>query len=89
MSTTMASLAAQAADLTSKVGALATAVSAVDADVKKLLANSTAGPGPGQVIVNQTDLDAVSASLNAVALSVSASTGTLAADDTSVNPPVK
>ena len=73
MSAGLTGLAAAVADLSAKV-------SAVDADVKKLLANSTAGPGPGQVIVNQADIDALTAS-------VSAASGTLAADDAAVNPP--
>jgi hypothetical protein len=59
---------------------LAAKVAAVDADVKKLLANSNPGPQPGQVIVNQADIDALTAT-------VTAADTTLAADDAAVNPP--
>jgi hypothetical protein len=55
-------------------------VAAVDADVKKLLANSNPGPQPGQVIVNQSDIDALTAT-------VTAADATLDADDAAVNPP--
>ena len=66
--------------LQAAVAGLTAKVTAVDADVKKLLANSTPGPGPGQVIVNQADIDSLTAS-------VGAATGVLAADDTAANPP--
>jgi hypothetical protein len=66
--------------LQAAIGELNTKVVAIDADVKKLLANATSGPGPGQVIVNQADIDALTAS-------VAAATTTLTADDTAVNPP--
>ena len=65
--------------LQAAVTALAAKVAAVDADVKKLLANASTGPGPGQVIVNQADIDALTAS-------VGAATGVLAADDAAANP---
>jgi hypothetical protein len=66
--------------LTGAIAILSGKVSAVDADVKKLVANATPGPGPGQVIVNQSDIDALTNT-------VSGLTGTLAADDALVNPP--
>lgn len=66
--------------LAAQVAALTTNVATVDADVKKLVANSTAGPQPGQVIVNQADIDALTAS-------VSAANGVLTSDDATVNPP--
>jgi len=73
MATGLTALQAAVTDLSAKVAA-------VDADVKKLLANANPGPQPGQVIVNQADIDALTAS-------ISAASGVLAADDTSVNPP--
>jgi hypothetical protein len=66
--------------LQAAIAALQAKVAAVDADVKKLLAGSTAGPGPGQVIVNQADIDALTTSIGAA-------TATLTADDASANPP--
>ena len=66
--------------LQAAVAALTGKVAAVDADVKKLLANSQPGPQPGQVIVNQSDIDALTAS-------VSTASGVLDADDAAVNPP--
>jgi hypothetical protein len=73
MATGLTALQAAVTDLQSKVAA-------VDADVKRLIANATGGPQPGQVIVNQADIDALTASIGAA-------TGTLAADDTAANPP--
>ena len=67
-------------NLQAAVTALTGKVSAVDADFKKLLANSSAGPGPGQVIVNQSDIDNLTAS-------VGAANAVLSADDTAANPP--
>ena len=55
-------------------------VASVDADVKKLIANSQPGLQPGQVIVNQADIDALTTSIGTAS-------GTLAADDTAVNAP--
>ena len=66
--------------LQTAVATLVTNVAKVDADIKKLIANSSPGLQPGQVIVNQADIDALTASTNAA-------TGTLAADDTAANPP--
>jgi len=73
MATGLSALQTAVADLSAKVAA-------VDADVKKLLANSNPGPQPGQVIVNQADIDALTSS-------ISAASGVLAADDSAVNPP--
>lgn len=66
--------------LQAAIATLTGKVSAVDADFKKLLANAGTGPAPGQVIVNQADIDALTAS-------VSAATGVLATDDSEANPP--
>lgn len=73
MSTGLTGLQAAVSDLAAKVAA-------VDADVKKLLAGASAGPGPGQVIVNQADIDALTAS-------VGAASGVLVADDAAANAP--
>ncbi len=73
MATGLTALQAAITDLTAKVAA-------VDADVKKLIANSSPGLQVGQVIVNQADIDALTAS-------VSAASGILAADDTAANTP--
>jgi outer membrane murein-binding lipoprotein Lpp len=73
MSTGLTALQAAVSDLAAKVAA-------VDADVKKLVANSQPGLQPGQVIVNQADIDALTSS-------VGAASGVLAADDTAANAP--
>lgn len=68
------------AGLQSAVAALTTANNQIVADIQKLLAGASQGPQPGQVIVNQSDIDALTASVTAL---TSADT---AADQT-VNPP--
>lgn len=66
--------------LQSAVAALATAQGQVIADVQKLLAGQSAGPGPGQVIVNQADVDALTTSIQSL-------TAADVAADATVNPP--
>jgi hypothetical protein len=68
------------APLQAAVAALATAQAQVIADVTKLLANQSAGPGPGQVIVNQADVDALTTSVQGL-------TAADVAADATVNPP--
>lgn len=62
------------------VAALTTAQGQVIADVTKLLAGQSTGPGPGQVIVNQADIDALTTS-------VASLTAADVAADATVNPP--
>lgn len=62
------------------VTALVAANQQLIADAQKLLAGQSAGPGPGQVIVNQADIDALTAT-------VSAQTAADVAADQQVNPP--
>lgn len=76
MSTTNTGLAA----LQAAVAALSTAQGQVIADVQKLLAGQTGGPQPGQVIVNQSDIDALTSSIQAL-------TAADVAADVTVNPP--
>ena len=69
--------------LQAAIASLTTIVTQVDADVKKLIANSGGTVlQPGQVIVNQSDIDTLTAS-------TSAAVGVLTADDASANPPAK
>ena len=68
------------AGLQSAVAALTTATNQVIADVQKLLANQTGGLQPGQVIVQQADIDALTASVSALTTSEQAA-------DATVNPP--
>ena len=49
-------------------------------DVQKLLANQSAGPGPGQVVVQQSDIDALTTSIQSL-------TAADVAADATVNPP--
>lgn len=67
-------------NLQTAVAALATAQGQVIADVQKLLANQSAGPQPGQVIVNQSDIDALTTSVQSL-------TAADVAADATVNPP--
>jgi hypothetical protein len=76
MSTTNTGLAA----LQAAVTALTTATNKLIADVQKLLAGQQTGPGAGQVIVNQSDIDALTSSVTAL-------TGAEQAADATVNPP--
>lgn len=76
MSTTNQGLAGITAD----IAALKAANTQIIADVQKLLANQQPGLQPGQVIVNQADIDALDATVQGIA---SADT----AADQQVNPP--
>lgn len=76
MSTTGTGLA----NLQAAIAALSTAQQQVIADVQKLLAGASTGPGPGQVIVNQSDIDALTTSVQSL-------TAADVAADQSVNPP--
>ena len=49
-----------------------TANGQIHADVQKLLAGASAGPGPGQVIVNESDLDALTSTAGDIDASVRA-----------------
>ena len=68
------------AALQAAVTALTTATNQLIADVQKLLAGQSSGPGAGQVIVNQSDIDALTSSVTAL-------TGAEQAADATVNPP--
>ena len=66
--------------LTAAVASLTTATNQLIADVQKLLAGQSSGPAPGQVIVNQADIDALTASVTQITASETAA-------DATVNPP--
>lgn len=68
------------ANLQSAVSALQTTNAQLVADIKKLLAGATTGPGPGQVIVNQADIDALTTTVNSMVSEDQAA-------DATVNPP--
>jgi hypothetical protein len=68
------------AALQSSVAALVSENAQILADVTKLLAGSSAGPQPGQVIVNQADIDALNATISGL-------TAADVAEDLLVNPP--
>ena len=76
MSTTNQGLAKLQAD----IAALQAANTQILADVTKLLANQSPGLQPGQVIVNQADIDALDATVQGI-------TGADTAADATVNPP--
>jgi hypothetical protein len=78
MSTTNQGLTALQADMAK----LQAANTQILADVTKLLANQQPGLQPGQVIVNQADIDALDATVQGI------TSGDTAADQT-VNPPAK
>jgi len=67
-------------NLQAAVAALATAQNQVIADVQKLLANQSTGPQPGQVVVSQADIDALTTSVQGL-------TAADVAADATVNPP--
>lgn len=67
-------------NLVPAVQALVTANQQILADVTKLLANQQPGLQPGQVIVNQADIDALTAT-------VQQTTASDVAADATVNPP--
>lgn len=67
-------------NLSAGLTALVAANQQLVADAQKLLAGQSAGPGPGQVIVNQADIDALTATVNA-------QTAIDVAEDQAVNPP--
>lgn len=67
-------------NLSAGVNALIAANNQLIADAQKLLANQSAGPGPGQVIVNQADIDALTSTVNA-------QTAADVAEDQAINPP--
>jgi hypothetical protein len=68
------------APLQAALTALATAQGQVIADVQKLLANQSSGPQPGQVVVQQADIDALTTSVQGL-------TAADVAADATVNPP--
>jgi X-X-X-Leu-X-X-Gly heptad repeat protein len=65
--------------LQAAVAALTTGTNQLIADVQKLLANQSPGLQPGQVIVNQADIDALTTSVTAL-------TASEVAEDAAVNP---
>ena len=83
----LADLQAKIAQLQADVAAEHTANGQILADVQKLLAGASAGPGPGQVVVNESDLDALTQSASDIDASVVADTAADTAADATVNPP--
>jgi hypothetical protein len=76
MSTTGSGLSALQAEMTQ----LQTDVGKLIGDIKTLIANQQPGLQPGQVIVNQSDIDALTATASSIDSSVTA-------EDQSVAPP--
>jgi len=66
--------------LQAAVAAATAATNQLIADVQKLLAGQSSGPGPGQVIVNQSDIDALTSTVTNLTASEQAA-------DATVNPP--
>ena len=83
----LSDLQAKIAQLQADVAAEHIANGQILADVQKLLAGASQGPGPGQVIVNESDLDALTQSASNIDATVVADTAADTAADGQVNPP--
>lgn len=83
----LADLQAKMAQLQTDTAAEHTVDLQILADVQKLLAGASAGPGIGQVVVNESDLDALTQTASDIDTQVVADTAAATAADATVNPP--
>lgn len=84
MSAGLNALQSAVADLQQKVADNTAASKKLIADVEKLLAGASGGPQPGQVIVNQSDIDALTASATAASATLAGETADETAEDQKV-----